>query len=68
MSLKAFHVVFITLSIVLCLAIGGWGVFSFLSDSNDVGILVAVFFILLGLGLIYYEMKFINKFKHVGYL
>ena len=68
MSLKAFHVMFITLSILLCLGIGGWGVYSFISDSNDVGIVVAVFFLLLGLGLVIYELKFINKFKHVGYL
>jgi hypothetical protein len=68
MSLKAFHVVFITLSIILCLGIGGWGIFSFLSDSNDIGIVVAVFFVLLGLGLVYYETKFIHKFKNVGYL
>ena len=48
--------------------VGGWGVQSFVSDSNDVGILVGLFFILLGIGLVYYELKFIRKFKHVGYL
>ncbi len=68
MSLKAFHVVFITLSVLLCLGIGGWGIYSFLTDSNEVGIIVALFFILLGVGLIFYELKFINKFKNVGYL
>ncbi len=68
MSLKAFHVVFISLSILLSLGVGGWGIQSFFSDSNDVGILVGLFFILLGLGLVYYELKFIRKFKHVGYL
>ena len=68
MSLKAFHVVFISLSILLSLGIGGWGIQSYFSDSNDVGVLVGLFFLLLGLGLVYYERKFIRKFKHVGYL
>jgi membrane protein CcdC involved in cytochrome C biogenesis len=68
MSLKAFHVVFISLSILLSMGIGGWGIQSYFSDSNDVGILVGLFFLLLGLSLVYYERKFILKFKHVGYL
>ena len=68
MSLKAFHVVFISLSILLSLGIGGWGIQSYFSDSNDIGILVGLFFLLLGLSLVYYERKFILKFKHVGYL
>ena len=48
MSLKAFHVVFISLSILLSLGVGGWGIQSYFSDSNDVGILVGLFFILAG--------------------
>ena len=68
MSLKAFHIVFISLSILLSLGIGGWGIQSYFSDSNDVGIRIGLFFILLGIGLVYYELKFIQKFKHVGYL
>ncbi|MGA7159360.1 MAG: hypothetical protein WBZ48_00020 [Bacteroidota bacterium] len=68
MSLKAFHVFFISVSVLLSFGVGGWGVQSYFSDSNDVGILVGIFFILLGVGLAYYEFKFIRKFKHVGYL
>ena len=68
MSLKAFHVFFISVSVLLSLAVGGWGIQSYFSDSNDIGILVGAFFILLGIALIYYEFKFIRKFKHVGYL
>ena len=68
MSLKAFHVLFISLSIVLSFGVAGWGVQSYVSDSNSVGILVGIFFILTGIGLGFYEMKFIRKFKHVSYL
>jgi len=68
MSLKAFHLFFISVSVLLSFGIGGWGIQSYLTDSNDVGILVGLFFILLGVGLIIYEMRFIRKFKHVSYL
>ena len=68
MSLKAFHLFFISISVLLSLAVGGWGIQSYLTNSDDVGILVGLFFILLGIGLVFYEMRFIRKFKHVSYL
>ena len=68
MSLKAFHLFFITVSILLSLGIGGWSIQSYLTDSNAVGVLVGIFFIILGLALVYYELRFIRKFKHVSYL
>ena len=68
MSLKAFHLFFISISVLLSLAVGGWGIQSYLTNSDDVGILVGLFFLLLGIGLVFYEMRFIRKFKHVSYL
>lgn len=68
MSLKAFHVFFISISILLCLAVGGWGIQSFVAGSNAVGILVGLFFVLLGFGLVAYELRFLRKFKNVSYL
>ncbi len=68
MSLKAFHVLFISLSILLSFGVGGWGIESYVSDSNAVGILVGLFLILAGIGLAFYELQFIRKFKHVSYL
>ena len=68
MSLKAFHLFFISVSVLLSLAVGGWGIQSYLTNSDGVGILVGLFFILLGIGLMFYEMSFIRKFKHVSYL
>ena len=68
MSLKAFHLFFISISVLLSLAVGGWGIQSYLTNSDGVGILVGLFFILLGIGLLFYEMSFIRKFKHVSYL
>jgi len=68
MSLKAFHLFFISVSVLLSLAVGGWGIQSYLTKSNDVGILSGLFFILLAAGLVLYELRFIRKFKHVSYL
>ena len=68
MSLKAFHVIFISLSVLLCLAVGGFGIQSFISGSNAVGILVGLFFVLLGIALVSYELRFLRKFKNVSYL
>ena len=68
MSLKAFHLFFISTSVLLSLGIGGWSVQSYLTDSHAVGILVGIFFIILGITLVYYEFRFIRKFKHVSNL
>ncbi len=68
MSLKAFHLFFISVSVLLSLSVGGWGIQSYLTNSDGVGIRVGLFFILLGIGLLFYELRFIRKFKHVSYL
>ena len=68
MSLKAFHLFFISVSVLLSLGVGAWGIQAYVSDSSGVGILVGVFFLLLAAGLVVYEMRFIRKFKHVSYL
>ena len=68
MSLKAFHLFFITLSVLLSLGVGGWGIESYFSGSNGIGLLVGLFFLLFGAGLIYYEFQFLRKFKHLSYL
>ena len=68
MSLKAFHVFFITLSVLLSLGVGAWGLGSYFSGSNGIGLLVGLFFLLFGAGLVYYEFQFLRKFKHLSYL
>ena len=68
MSLKAFHVFFISLSVLLSLGVGGWGLESYFVGSNEVGILVGICFVLMGLSLIYYELRFLRKSKHISYL
>ena len=68
MSLKAFHVFFISISVLLCLGVGGWGIQSFISGSNAVGIVAGLFFVAFGIALVVYERRFLRKFKNVSYL
>jgi hypothetical protein len=67
MSLKVFHIIFISVSILLCFGFGLWLVlnttgFELLSFVGA-GISFAA-----GLGLVYYGKRFIRKFKHVSNL
>jgi hypothetical protein len=68
MSLKAFHLVFIILSILFTLLLGIWGVVNH-GSSEKTGELVLGIISLAGtLGLSVYLRYFLKKFKHVSYL
>jgi len=68
MSLKAFHIVFILISVALCLVFGGWGYQRYM-DENGV---LALGFIVASLGaswgLVLYLKWFLRKSKHLGLL
>ena len=69
MSLKAFHLVFITASSALAFGFGVWELRSYWSA---IGVLQDLLFglgsLLAGVGLIIYERFFLKKLKNVGYL
>jgi hypothetical protein len=68
MSLKAFHIFFIALSILTAFGFASWLVYDY-SEGDNVGQLVAaVLSILAGAGLIVYGIRFLRKLKHVSYL
>ena len=68
MSLKAFHLVFIILSILFTLMFGVWGVVNH-GSSEKTGELVLGIISLVGtVGLSVYLYYFLKKFKHVSYL
>jgi hypothetical protein len=68
MSLKAFHIFFIALSILLAIGFGVWELQAY-ADSRNTGQLVAgmVSFIV-AVGLIIYGVRFLKMLKHIGYL
>ena len=68
MSLKAFHLVFIVLSIVFTLAFGIWAIVNFSSSEKISELILGVISLLGSLGMSVYLYFFMKKFKHVGYL
>ena len=69
MSLKAFHVIFITCSSALAVGCGVWQLKNYLSATGrplDLVFAIAAFAV--GLGLIVYERFFLKKLKNVSYL
>ena len=69
MSLKAFHLVFIIASILLCAGCAAWSLMSYFSDHAGVWYLVAgIGCIMAVIALICYEKYFLKKLKNVSYL
>jgi hypothetical protein len=69
MSLKAFHLVFITASSALAFGCGVWGLKNYWSpDGRLPDLLFGLGSLLAGVALIVYERYFLKKLKHVGYL
>jgi hypothetical protein len=69
MSLKAFHVLFITASSALAFGCGVWGLRDFFSpDGRAWDLVFGLGSLAVGIGLIFYERYFLKKLKRVSYL
>ena len=69
MSLKAFHVIFITAASAMLFGVGGWMIHAYRSPEGTKGDLAwGIVSIAAGLGLIIYERFFLKKTKDVSYL
>ena len=68
MSLKAFHIVFIALSILLALGFGVWEILAY-AESGQIGqLMIGIASLVAAAGLAVYGVRFMKKLKHVGYL
>ena len=65
MSLKAFHVFFITLSVLMCLGFGAWCLNSDYARGRTAYTLAGYVSFGLGLLLVFYEVKVLRKFKEL---
>lgn len=63
MSLKAFHIFFIAVSILLALGVGLWGVNIYLEDTNVDYLLFGIGSLLTGVALIAYGVKMLRRFR-----
>lgn len=68
MSLKAFHLVFITASSALAFGFGVWLAVNFFSAGGAMNLIGGLLSFAAGTGLIFYERYFLKKTKNVGYL
>ena len=68
MSLKAFHVVFITLSTLLAAGFGVWSIAAYLGRSEGLYLGLGIFSFLAAVALVVYGVYFLKKMKDVSYL
>jgi hypothetical protein len=63
MSLKAFHVFFITISVLMCLGFGAWCISSDYARGRIAYAIAGYVSFGLGVLLVLYEVRFLRKFK-----
>jgi hypothetical protein len=69
MSLKAFHVIFITAASAMAFGCGVWGIKNYFSpDGRLIELIFGIGAILVGVALIIYERYFLKKLKNISYL
>ena len=64
MSLKAFHIFFITVSVLLCLGFGVWCLDSNYAHGQTLYIITGIASFVFGAALVVYEVIFLRKFKN----
>jgi len=65
MSLRVFHIVFITVSVALTLYLTVWGVREFMTTRSALGAWMAVFGVAFGASLIWYGKRVFHKLKEL---
>lgn len=68
MSLKTFHIVFISLSTLCAFGFSVWLMISFVSSREVLLVTAAAGSFACGVGLIFYGIRFLKKLKHVSFL
>jgi hypothetical protein len=67
MSLKAFHIFFITLATLMCLGVAGWNGSAWLSGGSSVHLAESVGWVLAAVALLVYGWRFLRKYRGLGY-
>ncbi|MBI1802836.1 MAG: hypothetical protein HY033_01135 [Ignavibacteriae bacterium] len=68
MSLKAFHIFFISVSILLALGFAGWMIQEYAHDGKILTLAGALTSVVVGVALAIYGFRFLRKLRHVSYL
>jgi len=65
MSLRAFHIIFVIVTVVLSLYVALWGVREFAHERSTLGLTLAILFIVTALGGMVYGKKAFAKLKEL---
>ena len=65
MSLKAFHIVFVIVTVVLSLYVALWGIREFAQEKSTGGLALGLLFLVTAVGLMIYGKKAYAKFKEL---
>jgi hypothetical protein len=68
MSLKAFHLIFVTASIAVAVFLGVWAFLSYRATGARADIIYMVASALAVIALVWYGKYFLKKLKHISYL
>lgn len=68
MSLKAFHILFVTASTLLSFGFGAWALHSYSTSQSLVDLVMGILAVVLGVGMIWYGKYFLKKLKNISYL
>ena len=68
MSLKAFHLVFVTSSVLMAFGVSAWEVRAFQQGGRVADLLFGLGAALAGVGMLVYGRYFLKKLKHISYL
>ena len=68
MSLKSFHIFFIVVSAITVFGFGIWGVYIFITEADVSYLLMAIPSLAVGVALVIYGIKFLQKLKDISYL
>ena len=68
MSLKAFHIVFVTASVLLTFGIAAWSLVTYADTNRAVDLATGVCCGVAGVGLLVYGYCFLKKLKNISYL
>jgi len=68
MSLKSFHIIFISASVLLCMGFGAWAFEMYRTGSGVLHLTTGMLSLATGAFLVWYGIRFLRKLKNVSFI